>query len=72
MQNLKPKTSSKRKPAKQRALMPPDETYSGPVVADSMWFPQVTKQIEQVGEGYEALKHRYARLHERMEKGASA
>jgi hypothetical protein len=37
-----------------------------------MWFPEVKKQIEQVGSGYETLKKKYARLHERMEKGASA
>jgi hypothetical protein len=37
-----------------------------------MWFPEIKKQIEQVGSGYETLKKKYARLHERMEKGASA
>ena len=54
--------------------MPPcDESLEDPLVVDGWARPEESyKKIEQVGKGYELLKKRYAKLAERMEKGASA
>jgi hypothetical protein len=53
--------------------MPSDPSLKAPEIVSSWAFPKGSvKKIEQVGEGYEKLKKKYASLHEKMKKGASA
>ena len=52
--------------------MPADPELEEPTVVSPLTLTKIQKQIEQVGQGYEQLKKRYAQLEEKMQKGASA
>lgn len=52
--------------------MPADPNLEEPTVVSPLSFTKMQKQIEQVGQGYESLKKKYAYLEEKMQKGASA
>jgi hypothetical protein len=56
----------------RRALPPADPSLAKPEVVAKLSLTHVTKSIEQVGDGYESLKKRFARLEERKLIGASA
>lgn len=56
----------------RRALPPADPTLTKPEVIAQLSLTHMTKSIEQVGTGYEALKKRFASLEEKMKNGASA
>ncbi len=57
---------------KRLALPPSDPSLAKPQVLAPVSLTHMTKQIEQVGQGYEALKKRYAALELKMQIGASA
>jgi hypothetical protein len=64
--------NSTKKTTLRRALGPADPTLSEAKVVAPMCLTPMTKMIEQVGNGYEALKKRYARLEENIKIGALA
>jgi len=58
---------------KRKALMPADPSLTGPTVVSPFCLTEKQKVPEQVGDNYEVLKKRHARMWARVEKdGASA